>query len=60
MATLSATRANPYVRIFYQRLVASGNPKKVALVAASRKMLIMLNALIRDGRRWQEDYPSNA
>jgi len=60
MATLSATRANPYVRTFYQRLVASGKPKKVAQVAAMRKMLVMLNALVRDGRHWQEEYPATA
>ena len=60
MATLSATRVNPDIRAFYERLVARGKPKKVALVAASRKMLIMINALVRDGRHWQEEYPATA
>ena len=60
MATLSATQHNPYVRPFYERLLARGKPKKVAQVAAMRKMLIMLNALVRDGRHWQEVYPAHA
>ena len=59
-ATLSATQSNPEIQAFYERLVARGKPKKVALVAAMRKMLIMLNALVRDGRHWQEVYPANA
>jgi transposase len=53
MATLSATRFNPTIRTFYQRLVAAGKPKKVALVAAMRKLLTMLNAILRDKRPWQ-------
>ena len=60
MATLSAAQSNPDIRTFYQRLVARGKPKKVAQVAAMRKMLIMLNALVRDGRHWQEVYPAHA
>lgn len=60
MATLSAAQSNPYIQTFYQRLVARGKPKKVAQVAAMRKMLIMLNALVRDGRHWQEEYPATA
>ena len=39
MATLSALRYNPVIRTFYQRLVATGKPKKVALCAAARKLL---------------------
>ena len=60
MATLSATRSNPEIKAFYERLVARGKPKKVALVAAMRKMLVMLNAMVRDGRHWQEVYPAHA
>jgi transposase len=52
MATLTATRCNPMIRRFYQRLVAAGKPKKVALVAAMRKLLTMLNAILRDQRPW--------
>lgn len=53
MATLSATRFNPTIRTFYQRLVAADKPKKVALVAAMRKLLTILNAILRDKRPWQ-------
>lgn len=52
MATLTATRCNPAIRTFYQRLVAAGKLKKVALVAAMRKLLTMLNAMLRDQRPW--------
>lgn len=52
MATLVATRHNPLIRIFYQRLVAAGKPKKVALVAAMRKLLTILNSMMRDRRPW--------
>jgi transposase len=53
MATLSATRANPVIRIFYTRLVARGKPKKVALVAAMHKLLTLLNAIMRDQTPWR-------
>lgn len=52
MATLSATRYNPVISTFYQRLVAAGKPKKVALVACMRKLLTILNAMVRDNRRF--------
>ena len=52
MATLSATRANPVIRTFYARLVARGKPKKVALVAAIRKLLTLRNAVMRDQTPW--------
>jgi transposase len=47
MATLSATRSNPIIRAHYQRLVAAGKFKKVALVACMRKLLTILNAMAR-------------
>lgn len=50
MATLSAIRFNPAIRPFYDRLVAAGKPKKVALVACMRKLLTILNAMARDNR----------
>jgi transposase len=53
MATLSAIRYNPAIRAFYQRLRADGKPGKVALVAAMRKFLTILNAMVRDRRPWQ-------
>lgn len=53
MATLSATRFNPSIRTFYQRLVDAGKPKKVALTAAMRKLLTILNAILRHKQPWQ-------
>jgi len=53
MATLTAIRFNPVIAHFYQRLVAAGRPKKVALTAAMRKLLTILNAILRDQRPWQ-------
>ena len=54
MAALVATRWNPVVKNCYQRLLASGKAKKVALVACMRKLLTILNAMLRDGTAWQE------
>ncbi|MBI6555690.1 transposase [Pseudomonas veronii] len=48
MACLSAVRYDPVLKPFYQRLVANGKPKKVALVAAARKLVTMLNARMRE------------
>lgn len=52
MATLSAIRVNPPIRAFYRRLKAQGKPSKVALVACMRKLLTILNAIVRDGTSW--------
>lgn len=52
MACLSAVRFNPVLRSFYARLRAAGKAVKVAQVAAMRKLLVILNAVVRDGRRW--------
>jgi transposase len=52
MAAITAIRCNAVIAAQYQRLVAAGRPGKVALVAA-RKLLVILNATVRDGRRWQ-------
>jgi len=52
MATLSAVRSNPALRTFYDRLIARGKPKKLALTAAMRKLLTVLNAMVRDKRPW--------
>lgn len=49
MSTLVATRHNPIIRAFYQRLIAAGKPKKVALTACMRKLLTILNAVVRTG-----------
>ena len=53
MAALTATRHNPPLRRFYHRLCAAGKAKKVALVACMRKLLTMLNAMLRDQTPWQ-------
>lgn len=52
MAALVASRHNPVLKAFRQRLDAAGKPPKVALVAVMRKLLTILNAMLRDGRTW--------
>jgi transposase len=54
MAALVATRFNPAIKCFYQRLLASGKPKKLALVACMRKLLTILNAMARSGKPWDQ------
>jgi len=53
MAAASATRCNPVIQAFYQRLVASGKLRKVALVACMRKLLTILNAMVRTKSPWK-------
>lgn len=53
MPTVVAVRWNPVLREFYQRLVAAGKPKKVALVACMRKLLVILNAMLKHRSPWQ-------
>ena len=52
MAALVATRRNPVIRAYYQRLLAAGKAKKVALVACMRKLLTIVNAIMRDQHPW--------
>lgn len=52
MAALVATRHNPVLRAFYQRLCNAGKPKKVALIACMRKLLTILNSMIKHHRTW--------
>lgn len=52
MATVSAMRCNPVLKPFYQRLLKAGKPKKVAIVACMRKLLTILNAMVRDNAAW--------
>ena len=54
MATLSATRCNPIIRRFYERLLAAGKEKKVALTACMHKLLTILNAMMRDQQAWRD------
>lgn len=60
MATLSAIRHNPVVRAWYDRLLAAHKPKKVALVACMRKLLVVLNAMLKSRARWQPPVPTRA
>jgi transposase len=53
MATVAAIRANAVIRAFYQRLREAGKPAKVAIVACMRKILTILNAMVRNQTRWQ-------
>lgn len=52
MAAVTAVQYNPVLRAFYQRLLAAGKPTKVALVACMRKLLVILNAMVRDDTPW--------
>jgi len=53
MATLSATKHNPIIRHYYQKLRSAGKPFKVAMVASLRKLLTILNAIVREQKSWQ-------
>jgi transposase len=53
MAAMTAMRHNPVLRAFHQRLRAAGKPKMVALIAVARKLLTILNAILRDKTKWQ-------
>ena len=55
-AALVASRHNVLIKNFYERLLAKGKPKKVALVACMRKMLVILNAMVRDKRHWDPEF----
>lgn len=57
MSILSATKWNPVIRVFYLRLRAQGKPPKVAMVACMRKLLTILNAMVRDNRQWDPAIP---
>ena len=54
MAALTAARHNPGIKLFYQRLLAAGKLPKVALVACMRKLLTMLNAMVKHHRHWDK------
>ncbi len=54
MAAMSGIRHNPVLRAFRDRLVAAGKSKLCALVAAARKLLTILNAMLRDNQAWIE------
>lgn len=53
MGTVAGIRSNPAIRSFYERLVAKGKPKKLALTACMRKLLVILNTMVKNGTCWQ-------
>jgi transposase len=55
MAALVTIRHNPVIKAFYSRLIAAGKPKKVAIVACMRKLLTILNAMLRDQALWNAE-----
>ena len=60
MAALSAKQFNPVIKAFYQRLREAGKPAKVALTACMRKLITILNAMVKNNTSWQENQPMNA
>ena len=58
MGALSATRFNPIIQDFYQRLLAAGKPKKLALTACMRKLLVILNSILKHGSPWRDFTPT--
>jgi transposase len=50
-----ATRFNPDLKVKYEQLVSTGTCKKLAITAVMRKLIVMANAVLRDGRKWNED-----
>ncbi|MFD1876579.1 IS110 family transposase [Vibrio chagasii] len=59
MAMMSAIQCNPVFKATYERLLAAGKPKKVAIVACMRKMVVTLNSMLRDGAMWNKDSVKN-
>jgi transposase len=55
MPTIVAKKHNPQIRVFYDRLVEKGKPKMVALIAAMRKLLTILNVMLKEGKKWNEN-----
>ena len=60
MGALVASRFNPVIRDFYQRLLADGKPKKLALTACMRKLLVILNSMLKHGSPWRDLSPQVA
>ncbi|TMO73550.1 IS110 family transposase [Pseudoalteromonas sp. S3785] len=59
MAMMSAMQSNPVFKVTYQRLLAAGKPKKVAIIACIRKMIVILNSMLRDGVMWEAPKVNN-
>ena len=60
MAALVATQKNPVIKRFYIRLVSNGKPKKLAIIACMRKLLTMLNDMVRQNTVWDENKKGGA
>ena len=60
MSTLVAVQHNPVLKEFYQRLLQAGKPHKVALTASMRKLLTILNAMLKHGDKWEASHTLNA
>ena len=58
MGALVASRSNPIIRDFYHRLLAAGKPKKLALTACMRKLLVILNSMVKHGSPWCDLTPA--
>jgi transposase len=56
MATMAAIRSNAAIRVFYERLIHAGKARMVALTACMRKLIIIMNAMVRNNEPWQENY----
>ena len=56
MATLSALRFNPLIKNFYNRLLKAGKKKKVAIVACMRKLIVILNAMVKKQELWNPNF----
>ena len=53
MAAVTASRHNPVLKSFYERLIAKGKPAKLALVALMRRLVVFANAVLRSGQPWK-------
>ena len=60
MGALAAIRSNPIIKAFYTRLIKAGKLPKVAITACMRKLLTILNAMLRNNQKWCHDYPTIA
>lgn len=58
MAALTASRCNPVIKNFYQKLKAAGKPFKVALIACAHKLLTILNAMVKNNSHWKHSQPT--
>jgi transposase len=57
MTAVVATRFNPVIRTFYQRLLNAGKPKKLAIIACIRKIVVILNAMVKHNQPWNQFHP---